>query len=74
MIRAHGQPLGFVSPSFQRWVWFTLFSPTTPHHYMFTLMAIDLEPNAGLTRDEVIKALDGKVKQTTGIIGVFSKP
>jgi Raf kinase inhibitor-like YbhB/YbcL family protein len=57
------------------------FGPCTPpgpqHHYTFTLMATDLEPNAlqpGLTRDEVIKALDGKVKQATGIIGIFSKP
>ena len=43
---------------------------------MFTLMATDLEPNAlqpGMTRDEVIKALDGKVKQATGLIGIFSK-
>jgi Raf kinase inhibitor-like YbhB/YbcL family protein len=57
------------------------FGPCTPpgplHHYTFTLMATDLEPNAlqaGLTRDELIKALDGKVKQATGIIGIFSKP
>ena len=51
--------------------------PGPPHHYTFTLMATDLEPNAlqpGLTRDEAIKALDGKVKQATGIIGMFSKP
>src|SRR5213079_3349522 len=41
------------------------FGPCTPpgplHHYTFTLMATDLEPAAlaaGLTRDEVIKALD----------------
>jgi Raf kinase inhibitor-like YbhB/YbcL family protein len=56
------------------------FGPCTPpgpvHHYTFTLMATDLEPNAlqpGLTRDEVIKALEGKVKQATGLIGIFSK-
>jgi Raf kinase inhibitor-like YbhB/YbcL family protein len=56
------------------------FGPCTPpgplHHYTFTLMATDLEPNAlqpGMTRDEVIKALDGKVKQATGLIGIFSK-
>ena len=39
-------------------------------------MATDLEPNAlaaGMTRDDVIKALDGKVKQATGLIGIFSK-
>jgi len=56
------------------------FGPCTPpgpqHHYTFTLMATDLEPNAlqaGMTRDEVIKALDGKVKQATSLIGIFSK-
>jgi Raf kinase inhibitor-like YbhB/YbcL family protein len=57
------------------------FGPCTPpgpqHHYTFTLMATDLEPTAlaaGLTRDELIKALDGHVKQATGLIGTFSKP
>ncbi len=57
------------------------FGPCTPpgplHHYTFTLMATDLEPNAlqpGLTRDEAMKGLEGKVKQATGLIGTFSKP
>jgi Raf kinase inhibitor-like YbhB/YbcL family protein len=48
-----------------------------PHHYTFTLMATDLEPpalQAGMTRDELIKALDGHVKGATGLIGTFSKP
>ena len=48
-----------------------------PHHYTFTLIATDLEPKAlapGLTRDELIKALDGHAKQATGLIGTFSKP
>ena len=51
--------------------------PGVPHHYAFTLIATDLEPNAlqpGLTRDELIKALDGHAKGATGIIGTFSKP
>jgi Raf kinase inhibitor-like YbhB/YbcL family protein len=55
--------------------------PCTPagplHHYTFTLMATDLEPTAlqpGLTREELIKALDGHVKVATGLIGTFSKP
>jgi hypothetical protein len=50
--------------------------PGPPHHYIFTLIATDLEPSAlkeGMTRDEVIKALDGHAKQATGLIGVFSK-
>jgi Raf kinase inhibitor-like YbhB/YbcL family protein len=57
------------------------FGPCTPagapHHYTFTLMATDLDPTAlapGLTREELIKALDGHVKNATGLIGTFSKP
>jgi Raf kinase inhibitor-like YbhB/YbcL family protein len=48
-----------------------------PHHYTFTLIATDLEPSAlkpGLTREEIMKALDGHSKQATGLIGTFSKP
>jgi hypothetical protein len=51
--------------------------PGAPHHYTFTLIATDLEPTAlqpGMTRDELIKALDGHAKGATGIIGTFSKP
>lgn len=55
--------------------------PCTPagpvHHYTFTLIATDLEPVAlkeGMTREELIKALDGHAKQATGLIGIFSKP
>jgi Raf kinase inhibitor-like YbhB/YbcL family protein len=51
--------------------------PGAPHHYTFTLIATDLEPAAlaaGMTRDEVIKALDGHAKGATGLIGTFSKP
>jgi hypothetical protein len=28
----------------------------------------------GLTRDELIKALEGHAKSATGLIGLFSKP
>jgi phosphatidylethanolamine-binding protein (PEBP) family uncharacterized protein len=41
------------------------------------LIATDLEPTAlqsGMTRDELIKALEGHAKGATGIIGTFSKP
>jgi Raf kinase inhibitor-like YbhB/YbcL family protein len=51
--------------------------PGAPQHYTFTLMATDLEPGAlkpGLTRDEVMKALDGHVKAATGLIGRFKHP
>jgi Raf kinase inhibitor-like YbhB/YbcL family protein len=57
------------------------FGPCTPpgpqHHYVFTLIATDLEPTAlaaGLSREDVMKALDGHAKQATGLIGTFSKP
>src|ERR1700726_4674520 len=59
----------------------TYFGPCTPagapHHYPFTLIATDLEPTAlkeGMTRDELIKALDGHAKGATGLVGTFSKP
>jgi Raf kinase inhibitor-like YbhB/YbcL family protein len=57
------------------------FGPCTPagppHHYVFTLMATDLEPAAlkeGMTRDELIKALDGHAKAATSLVATFSKP
>jgi Raf kinase inhibitor-like YbhB/YbcL family protein len=51
--------------------------PGAPHHYIFTLIATDLDPKElkeGMTRDEVIKALDGHAKGATGLIGTFSHP
>jgi Raf kinase inhibitor-like YbhB/YbcL family protein len=51
--------------------------PGPPHHYTFTLMATDLEPSAlkeGMTRDEVIKALDGHAKGAVSLVATFSKP
>ena len=51
--------------------------PNTLHHYVFTVIATDLEPTAlqpGLTRDDLIKALDGHVKGGASLIGIFSKP
>jgi len=44
--------------------------PGAPHHYTFTLIATDLEPTAlqpGMTRDELIKALEGHAKGATGM-------
>ena len=56
------------------------FGPCTPpgpaHHYIITIMATDLEPTAlkeGMTRDEVIKALDGHAKSAASLVGTFSK-
>jgi len=51
--------------------------PGAPHHYVFTLIATDLEPSAlqpGLTREELVKALAGHSKGAAGLIGTFSKP
>jgi Raf kinase inhibitor-like YbhB/YbcL family protein len=51
--------------------------PGAPHHYIFTLIATDLDPKElkeGMTRDEVIKALDGHAKGATGLTGTFSHP
>jgi Raf kinase inhibitor-like YbhB/YbcL family protein len=48
-----------------------------PHHYTFTLIATDLDPKAlkeGLTREELIKELEGHAKVATGLIGTFSHP
>ena len=54
------------------------FGPCTPpgdwHHYTFTLIATDLEPKAlqpGLTRDELVTALNGHAKGAAGLIGRF---
>jgi len=51
--------------------------PGAPHHYTFTLIATDLDPKAlkeGMTREELIKALDGHAKGATGLVGTFSHP
>jgi Raf kinase inhibitor-like YbhB/YbcL family protein len=51
--------------------------PGAPHHYIFTLVATDLEPSAlqaGMTREDLIKALDGHAKGATGIVGTFEHP
>ena len=55
--------------------------PCTPpgsglHHYTFTLIATDLEPNAlpaGLTRAEMLAKLNGHTKGSAGIVGLFGR-
>ena len=54
------------------------FGPCTPpgdwHHYTFTLIATDLDPKAlqpGMTRDELLAALNGHTKGAAGLIGRF---
>lgn len=56
----------------------TYTGPCTPpgdwHHYTFTLIATDLDPKAlspGLTRDELLSALNGHAKGAAGLIGRF---
>jgi hypothetical protein len=55
--------------------------PCTPpgdwHHYTFTLIATDLDPKAlapGLTRDDLMAALNGHAKIAAGLIGRFMHP
>jgi Raf kinase inhibitor-like YbhB/YbcL family protein len=48
-----------------------------PHHYVFALIANDLEPGAlkpGLTRDELTAALTGHVKGVAGLVGLYARP
>jgi Raf kinase inhibitor-like YbhB/YbcL family protein len=56
---------------------------STPHHYVFILMATDLEPKElppGMTKDEVAAKLvppspaASHVKGTTGLVGLFVTP
>jgi Raf kinase inhibitor-like YbhB/YbcL family protein len=51
--------------------------PGPPHHYTFVLIATDLDPKAlppGLTKLELFDKLNGHVKGSTGIIGMFKNP
>ena len=55
--------------------------PCTPagvgnHHYIFTIIATDLEPGAlpaGLTRDELWEKLKGHAKGVAGLVGLFGR-
>ena len=57
-------------------------APVTPpntgiHHYIFTVIATDLEPGAlppGLTRDELWEKLKGHAKGVAGLVGLFGRP
>ena len=47
-----------------------------PHHYVFTIVATDLEPGAlkpGLTRDEVYAAIKGHALGGTTIVGKYGR-
>ena len=48
----------------------------SPHHYIFTVIATDLDPGAlpaGLTRDELWEKLKGHAKGVAGIVGLFKR-
>jgi hypothetical protein len=47
-----------------------------PHHYVFTVVATDLDPSAlkgGMTRDEVYKAIGGHGLVGASIVGKFAR-
>ena len=47
-----------------------------PHHYVFTVVATDLDPSAlkeGMTRDEVYKAIGGHGLMGASIVGKFAR-
>ncbi len=49
----------------------------SPHHYTFILIATDLDVKAlppGLSRLELMEKLNGRVKGSTGIVGLFKNP
>lgn len=51
--------------------------PGPPHHYIFTLIATDLDPKAlppGLTKAELLEKLVGHGKGSTGLVGMFKNP
>lgn len=50
---------------------------TTAHQYVFIMLATDLDPKAlpaGLTKADLLPKLDGHVKATSTIVGLFQKP
>ena len=50
---------------------------TAPHHYVFTLIATDLEPNAlqpGLKQDALLKAIEGHGLDAASLVFRFAQP
>ena len=48
-----------------------------PHHYVFTLIATDLDPGAlpaGLTHQQLLDKLEGHAKGATGLVGLYAHP
>lgn len=51
--------------------------PGSPHHYVFRVIATDLEPQElppGLTLDELQSKLAGHTKGAAALVGLFAKP
>jgi Raf kinase inhibitor-like YbhB/YbcL family protein len=51
--------------------------PGAPHHYVFRIIATDLEPKElppGLTLDELQAKLAGHTKGAAALVGLFAKP
>ena len=53
--------------------------PGSPHHYMFQIVATDLDPKApelkpGMTREELAAALKDHVKGSAGLVTRFKHP
>jgi Raf kinase inhibitor-like YbhB/YbcL family protein len=51
--------------------------PGTPHHYVFRVIATDLDPKAlppGLTLEELQSSIAGHTKGAAALVGLFAKP
>jgi Raf kinase inhibitor-like YbhB/YbcL family protein len=49
----------------------------SPHHYVFTVIATDVEPDAlppGLTREELLQKLRGRALAPATIVGKYRRP
>ena len=49
--------------------------PGKPHHYHFTLFALDTNPDLGISPDARAfrRAVDGHVLQTAELVGIFGR-
>ncbi|MBB3323962.1 YbhB/YbcL family Raf kinase inhibitor-like protein [Atlantibacter sp. RC6] len=75
LVKEEGFTGGKNSPGTTTW-----YGPCPPpgtgaHHYTFTLIATDLDPNlkAGMTKDELLAALKGHALAATGLVGRFGQ-
>ena len=48
----------------------------SPHHYILSVFALDLEPNAyagGMTRDELLAAIKGHILAESSVIATYAR-